>query len=80
GRWSEAIGRIGVVAIAWQVKPHELPGWIEARMRSRGVRAGRDAVLRLAERVEGNLLAAAQEIDKLALLAGGEVVDVARME
>lgn len=80
GRWSEAIGRIGVVAIAWQVKPHELPGWIEARMRSRGVRAGRDAVLRLAERVEGNLLAAAQEIDKLALLVGGEVVDVARME
>ena len=35
---------------------------------------------RLAERVEGNLLAAAQEIDKLALLADGQPLDVERME
>ncbi len=68
GKWSEAVARIGRVAVAWTVKPHELPGWIEARLRSRGIRAEHDAVQRLAERVEGNLLAAAQEIDKLALL------------
>jgi DNA polymerase-3 subunit delta len=68
GAWSEAIGRLGRVAIAWPVKPHELPGWIERRLRSRGFAPDRDAVLHLAERVEGNLLAAAQEIDKLALL------------
>jgi len=37
-------------------------------------------VLRLSERVEGNLLAAAQEIDKLALLSDGQVLDAARME
>ena len=35
---------------------------------------------RLVERVEGNLLAAAQEIDKLALLSDGQVIDLARME
>lgn len=68
GKWSEAIARIGCLAIAWQVKPHELPDWIDQRLRARGVRAGRDAVQALADRVEGNLLAAAQEIDKLALL------------
>lgn len=68
GAWSEAIGRIGRVAVAWPVKPHELPGWIDRRLRSRGFAPDRDAVAYLAERVEGNLLAAAQEVDKLALL------------
>lgn len=85
GKWSEAIARVGQVVVAWPVKPHELPEWIERRLRSRGLRADRDAVQRLAERVEGNLLAAAQEIDKLALLgaggmSGNDVLDVARME
>lgn len=68
GDWSQAIGRIGRVAVAWPVKPHELPGWIDRRLRSRGFSPDRDAVLHLAERVEGNLLAAAQEIEKLVLL------------
>ncbi|MFC0678984.1 DNA polymerase III subunit delta [Lysobacter korlensis] len=80
GKWSEAIGRVGQIAVAWPVKPHELPGWIEQRLRMRGVKAEHAAVQCLADRVEGNLLAAAQEIDKLALLAEGEVLDVARME
>ena len=80
GKWSDAIGRVGHIVIAWQVKPHELQGWIEARMRARGLRAERDAVRALAERVEGNLLAAAQEIDKLALLAEGRTIDAAAME
>lgn len=80
GAWSEAIGRAGVVAIAWPVKPHELGDWIDRRLRQRGVRAELDAVARLVERVEGNLLAAAQEIDKLALLADGTALDAARMD
>jgi len=79
GKWSEAIGRIGQVAIAWQVKPHELTDWIEKRLRARGLRADHDAVQSLAERVEGNLLAAAQEIDKLALLSDGQPLDRERM-
>lgn len=80
GKWSEAIARVGRVAIAWQIKPHELPEWIERRLRARGLRADRDAVQSLADRVEGNLLAAAQEVDKLALLSDGEPIDLARME
>ncbi|MEO6249107.1 MAG: DNA polymerase III subunit delta, partial [Luteimonas sp.] len=50
------------------------------RLRSRGLSADRDAVTRLAERVEGNLLAAAQEIDKLALLTDGSTLDATRMD
>jgi DNA polymerase-3 subunit delta len=82
GKWSEAIAKAGHVAVAWPVKPHELAGWIGARLRSRGVKATPDAVARLAQRVEGNLLAAAQEVDKLALLlqGQGEMLDAERMD
>ncbi len=80
GKWSQAIGQVGVVVTAAPIKPHELPDWIDRRLRSKGLKADRDAVQRLAERVEGNLLAAAQEIDKLALLGDGGTLDVARME
>ena len=68
GKWSEAIAHVGHHAIAWALKPHELPDWVERRLRARGLRADRDAVQRLVERVEGNLLAAHQEIQKLGLL------------
>jgi len=80
GKWSQALAQIGYLVIAHPVRPHELPGWIEARLRARGLSADRPAVLCLAERVEGNLLAAAQEIDKLALLADGQTLDVQRMQ
>jgi len=81
GKWAEAVNRAGVLSVAWAIKPHELPDWIERRLRSKGLRADPAAVQRLTERVEGNLLAAAQEIDKLALLvSAGETLDVERME
>lgn len=80
GKWVDAISRRGVVSIAWALKPHELPGWIDRRLRERGLRAAPDAVQGLAERVEGNLLAAAQEIDKLALLAPQGTLDLATMQ
>lgn len=80
GKWSEAIARVGVVSIAWAIKPHELMDWLERRLRARGLRADRDAVAQLAARVEGNLLAAAQEVDKLVLLAEGRVLDAETMQ
>ncbi len=82
GKWSEAIAKVGHVTVIWPIKPHEMPGWVAQRLRSRGLKATPDAIARLALRVEGNLLAAAQEIDKLALLLEGEtgVVDGERMD
>jgi DNA polymerase III subunit delta len=68
--WSRAIDRAGQTLVLWPPKPHELPAWIARRLRSRGVDATPDAAAVLAARIEGNLLAAAQEIDKLALLKG----------
>lgn len=75
GKWSDAIAQAGHVMTVWPLKPHELPDWLRSRLRSRGLTATPDAVDVLADRVEGNLLAAAQEIDKLALLATGQTLD-----
>jgi DNA polymerase-3 subunit delta len=80
GKWNQAIGRIGLTVFVSAIKPHELVSWIDRRLRSRGVSATPEAVQRLADRVEGNLLAAAQEIDKLALLSADGVLDGARMD
>ena len=67
-RWFAALDGAGVVVAAMPVEPQQLPGWIERRLRERGLSPLPEAVTLLAERVEGNLLAAAQEIEKLALL------------
>ncbi len=73
-KWASKLGSAGVLVEIWPVKPHELPRWIEQRLRALGLRAEREAVSLLAELVEGNLLAAQQEIDKLALLNTGDVI------
>ena len=54
----------------WPIGLRELPGWIAARLRAAGLQPDRDAVALIADRVEGNLLAADQEIQKLSLLLG----------
>ncbi len=80
GAWVEALAKIGIVVPMWALKADELPGWIGARMASRGLKATPDAIALLAVRVEGNLLAAAQEIDKLALLHAGTTLDAETLE
>ena len=80
GKWSEAISRLGYLVVAWPVKPGELADWLEKRLRSRGLSAEPSALQLLAERVEGNLLAAAQEVEKLALLAPGARLDAEAMQ
>jgi DNA polymerase III subunit delta len=74
-KWVQSVEKAGVFV---QIKPvyrEELVGWIGARARSREVQLTPDAVQLLADRIEGNLLAAAQEIDKLVLLAPGQRID-----
>jgi len=66
--WFAALGAAGVVVDVRPVERARLPQWIAARLARNGQRAP-DAVLEfLADRVEGNLLAAHQEVQKLALL------------
>ncbi len=69
-KWFKAIDKAGGVIQVWPKRPAELPSWLQQRLRSRGLELDREAVALLATRIEGNLLAAAQEIEKLALLHG----------
>jgi len=67
-KWATELARAGVLVEIWPVKPPQLPGWIRQRMKHAGLDPEPAAVAMLAELVEGNLLAAQQEIDKLLLL------------
>ena len=69
-RWYQALDAAGAVIQTWPVPPRQLPRWIAARAMRRGLVLADDAAAALAERAEGNLLAAAQEVDKLRLLHG----------
>ena len=69
-KWAKALDAAGVNLIVWPIGPRELPVWINERMRKAGLQPDRDAVMMIADRVEGNLLAAGQEIEKLRLLHG----------
>lgn len=75
-RWVEALRSAGPFEEFRQLAPAELNGWLVARLRDRGLQPHPDAVELLVQRVEGNLLAAAQEVDKLALLHDGGPVTV----
>ena len=73
--WYKAVDRAGEVVQVWPVKPEEMPRWVAQRLAARGLKAAPEAVRLLADRLEGNLLAAVQDIEKLALLAGTEPID-----
>jgi DNA polymerase-3 subunit delta len=69
-KWFKAIESRGMVVQVWPVNAQQLPGWIASRMKQAGLTADQDCIEIITQRVEGNLLAAAQEIEKLAVLAG----------
>ncbi|MFO1306379.1 MAG: DNA polymerase III subunit delta [Burkholderiales bacterium] len=66
--WFEALSGAGVTVAVYPVERDALPGWISARLARQKQRASRETLTFLAEACEGNLLAARQEIEKLALL------------
>ncbi|MEW9573105.1 DNA polymerase III subunit delta [Rhodanobacter sp. Si-c] len=72
GAWSKKLDAAGIMVVFNAPRPNEWAAWIGARLASRGLAATPDAAVLLAERVEGNLLAAAQEVDKLAVLRAGD--------
>lgn len=89
-KWFMALQEHAVMIEAEPIERAQLPAWLAKRLARQNQSAAPDALEALADRVEGNLLAAKQEIDKLALLClPGEislgaiehgVADVARFE
>ena len=67
-RWASALAHSGIWVDIDAVDRARLPQWIGQRLARQQQRASAEALEFIAERVEGNLLAAHQEIAKLALL------------
>ena len=73
-KWVKALDQKGVLIQVWPVDAQEMPRWIHQRLRAAGLDAEPEAIQVLAERVEGNLLAASQEIEKLKLLSTDNLI------
>ena len=77
--WVKSIDEHGVLVEIWPIDRTELPRWIQQRASAARLKLTVAAAQSLAERVEGNLLAADQEIKRLALTAVGREVDEAEV-
>jgi len=78
--WYKTVDKIGVAIPIWPITLEQLPAWIMQRAKGMQLNIALDAAKLLAELVEGNLLAAAQELDKLALLQNEGVITSALIE
>lgn len=67
-RWASAIEKHGVLVQVWPIELSRLPAWVGERLARHGFKADATVTGLIADRVEGNLLAAHQEVEKLALL------------
>ncbi|MEM7026854.1 MAG: DNA polymerase III subunit delta [Pseudomonadota bacterium] len=75
-KWVKAIDKYGVIIQVWPIGSAQLPDWIQARFREQNKKINGDAARFIAQRVEGNLLAARQEIDKQVLLYEKESIEL----
>jgi DNA polymerase-3 subunit delta len=78
-RWVESIDKVGVVIQVWALEGQELVNWLQQRLLQRGLQVEPDGIRLLASRIEGNLLAADQEITKLYVLYGAAKLSTAQI-
>ena len=67
--WFKKLDKAAFTVLLWPLKERELLPWLSRRAEKAGFRLSQEAIRFLAMQVEGNLLAAAQEIEKLAVMA-----------
>ncbi|QLI80498.1 DNA polymerase III subunit delta [Chitinibacter fontanus] len=79
-KWMQALAKAGEVIEAKLIERPALPQWINQRLAVQGQSLANDAMEWLVDRVEGNLLAAHQEIQKLALLHPKGELNLAELE
>lgn len=75
-KWFTALDNHGAHLTVYPVEAHALPGWLSQRAQSLGLRIPAEALQLLADRTEGNLLAAAQALEKLRLLSDGNDISL----
>lgn len=77
-KWYKAVDKVAGIISVWPIEGHQLSHWLNKRLQSKGLSLHPDSVQLINERVEGNLLAADQEIEKLSLLypASGQMISL----
>ncbi len=67
-RWYKAVDAVAGIINVWAIKGQGLHQWLQQRLKAKGLILQSDSLQLITDRVEGNLLAADQEIEKLSLL------------
>mgnify|MGYP000105370001 FL=1 len=67
-KWCSTIDKTGAIIQVWPITLEEMPRWIAQRASKLKISLNNEAITLLADRLEGNLLAAQQELEKLKLL------------
>ena len=78
-KWFKAIESAGILVQVWPVEGKELLRWLEQRFRREGLQVSREAVIAMAQRLEGNLLAAVQEIARLKLTTTNNQIELSQV-
>lgn len=73
-KWFKSIEKAGVFIAHWPIEAAKLPSWLQQRAKQRGLQIEMRALTTLADRVEGNLRAADQALEKLYLQFGNEPI------
>ncbi|MBU2864835.1 DNA polymerase III subunit delta [Reinekea forsetii] len=71
-KWFNKVVEAGWWVPIWPIEHHQLGGWLKQRFAQMNLTADQDAIALMVERIDGNLLAAKQEIEKLALLTDNQ--------
>lgn len=79
-KWIQSIDQIGTIIQVWPLNGAELIQWLQRRSKKRGLNIEVEAIKILASRVEGNLLVASQEIEKLYVFYGDTTISVQEIE
>ncbi len=75
-KWVKVVEKAGILITVWPISPAQLPAWIMTQFQAKQKQISQDAARLIALRVEGNLLAARQEIEKLSLLIEKNTIEV----
>ena len=75
-KWYKAVEQAGWVCDAWEITAQQFPAWLKKRFQSRALRVESGVIEMMADQLEGNVLAAAQEVDKLQVLAKDGAVTI----
>ena len=79
-KWFSEIEKHGAFMQIWPINRDNLTPWLEQRLLREGIHADTEAIHLLVDKVEGNLLAAMQEIEKLKLLTSGASENTIRLD